>query len=259
MKAWIVNIGNEILIGKVVNTNATWLAQRLTKLGIEVNRILCIPDNEEDIISTIKEGIEKADVLITTGGLGPTFDDKTSESIAKALGLNWVINDEALKEIELKYKEKGMELTKHRIKMAMMPEGAKPLKNRVGTAPGIFLSHKHTIIIALPGVPNEMKAIFEDHVEKLLLKIGGGKILREESIFIEGIPESSLAPIIEKIMEECKEVYIKSHPRGHEIKGPVIEIHVIAYGKNDGEATNNLRKAIEMLNKLLSNKNLKNQ
>ena len=254
MKAWIINIGNEILIGKVVNTNATWLAQRLTNMGFEVKRIICIPDEENDIINTIREGIAKADIIITTGGLGPTYDDKTSECIAKALKLEWVINEEALKEIEKKYREKGMELTRHRIKMAKMPDGARPLRNSVGTAPGIYLKFRNTTIISLPGVPSEMKAIFNEEVEPILLKERSRKIIGEQSLIITGIPESGLAPIIEKVMEEVEGVYIKSHPRGHEIRGPKIEIHIMTFGENEEETEEKLRKTINLLNKYLQTK-----
>lgn len=254
MKVWIINIGNEILMGKVVNTNATWLAQRLTERGFDIRRIICIPDNEADIINIIREGIANADIIITTGGLGPTFDDKTSECIAKALNLKWVINKEALREVEEKYRKKKMKLTEHRIKMAKMPNGAQPLRNSVGTAPGIYLEFKNTIIISLPGVPNEMKSIFIENVEPILLRKAPERIIRERSFMITGIPESGLAPIIEKVMKQVDEIYIKSHPRGHEIKGPKIEIQIIGYGKNLEEVEQKLKKTINLLNKYIQAK-----
>ncbi len=236
MKVWIINIGNEILIGKVVNTNATWLARNLTQMGFEVNRIICIPDDEKEIIETLRLASERADIIITTGGLGPTFDDMTSECIAKAFNLRWVINSEALREVEEKYRKMGMALTKHRIKMAKMPEGSEALPNSVGTAPGIYLERDGTIIIALPGVPDEMKAIFDGHVRPRLQDRFPIRKIVDETYTLRGIPESGLAPIIEKVMKEVDGIYIKSHPKGHETKAPLIELHIIAYGDDEKEA-----------------------
>lgn len=259
MNAWIINIGNEILIGKVVNTNATWLAQRLTKIGLNVKRVICIPDEETDIIYTIREGIANADVIIITGGLGPTFDDKTSECLAKALNLDWIINKDALREVEDKYRRRGLELTKHRIKMAKMPAGAYPLRNSVGTAPGIYLEYMNIMIFSLPGVPIEMKAIFNEQVEPILLKKITGRITKEKSLFVIGIPESELAPVIDEVMEKIEEVYIKSHPKGHEIEKPKVEIHIMAYGENEKKIEEKIERTVNLLNKLLKEKNLKIQ
>jgi len=257
MKAWIITIGNEILIGKIVNTNAAWLSQRLTEYGIEVRKIICIPDEEKEIINTILDATNNADLIITTGGLGPTFDDKTSESLAKAFGLKWVVNKEALREIESKYRSKGMEVNNYRIKMAKMPEGATPLRNRVGTAPGILLKIRNKIIISLPGVPNEMKAIFEDYVSKILSSYTPERVRDEKSILVKGIPESSLAPIIDNVMSQYENIYIKSHPKGHEISGPVVELHITVYGKNKTEAKEKLEEVVNRLNNYIQQK-LKN-
>lgn len=138
----IISIGNELLIGKTLNTNAQWLAKRLTTLGLNVHRITTISDDVEEISAAVKEAIlRKPDFLITTGGLGPTFDDKTLKGITKALGTRLEKNKEASKMIEEKYKiyakEQGLEkieLTPARMKMAKLPKGAKPLLNPVGTA-----------------------------------------------------------------------------------------------------------------------------
>jgi len=251
--AWVITIGNEILIGKIVNTNATWLCQKLTSMGIQVNRIICVPDEEEDIAEVFKEAIKKKiDIVISTGGLGPTFDDKTSYCIAKALNLEYQLNQEALKMIEEKYKEKNMELTEHRIKMAKMPKDSEPIRNPIGTAPGIMLRYGKTMIFALPGVPSEMKAMFEETVSKVLRKISG-QSYAETYLKVIGVPESSIAPLIEEVMEAISGVYIKSHPRGRELGEPLLEIHFSAIVDEKSKAQRIVSEAKELFKKLVVN------
>jgi|Deesub1362A_J573_1020465.scaffolds.fasta_scaffold00001_441 molybdenum cofactor synthesis domain-containing protein len=241
MKAWIITIGNEILIGRIVNTNSAWLAKKLTTMGIEVRKMITIPDEEDDIIQAFREAIRHADLVISTGGLGPTFDDKTSEALAKALNRRWVINPKAYKEVKRKFEAANMELTEARLKMAKMPEGSIPLSNSAGTAPGILIEINGKLIVALPGVPREMKAIFEENLEKILAKKAPHKYYAEKSIGVVGIPESAFAPYIDKVMKKYPKIYIKSHPRGHETKGPVLEIHITTYAETEDEA----RKLVE--------------
>ncbi len=233
-KAWILSIGNEVVTGQIINTNGAWLAKRLTVLGFDVRRIIAVPDLEEEVVKVIKESInENIDVVVSTGGLGPTYDDRTSEFLAKALRRKLVINSDALKMIEEKYKSKGLSMTEHRVKMAMLPEGAKPIPNPVGTAPAILVEVGKTIIIALPGVPREMKAIYEEYVEDILKK-RAPKVYRSEKWFkVVGIPESTIAPIIDRVVKKYRTVYVKSHPRGEELNNPIIHVYVVASSLND--------------------------
>ncbi len=247
MRVWIITIGNEILIGKIVNTNSAWLAKKLTSLGIDVKRMITVPDEEDEIIQVFREGVQKADIVISTGGLGPTFDDKTSEALAKAFNKKWIINQDAYEEVRRKFEEANMELTEARVKMAKMPEGAKALSNSAGTAPGILLEIESKLVIALPGVPREMKAIFEEEVEKILSDRAPHKCYREVSIGVTGVPESTIAPYIEETMKRYPTIYIKSHPRGHETLGPILEIHITTYGTTKKEAKEAVEKAADDL------------
>lgn len=236
-KAWILSIGNEVVSGQIVNTNGSWLARRLTMLGFQVKRIIALPDDETEVVEVFSDAVKRGiDVVISTGGLGPTYDDRTSEFIAKAIGEELVINEDALRMVEEKYRSKGLELTEHRIKMAKMPESAKPIPNPVGTAPGILVEKNDTLIIALPGVPKEMQAMFDETVEKILCKKMPRIHRVERWLHVEGIPESSLAPIIESILKKYPKVYIKSHPKGKELEKPVINIYVLAVSDTEEEA-----------------------
>lgn len=247
MDAWIISIGNEMLIGKVVNTNLSWLGRKLTLLGYRVRAALTVMDECEDIkwaFNTAKQ--MGAKVIISTGGLGPTFDDMTSECLSGAFNRKWVLNERALEMIKKKYMEMGLELTDHRIKMAKMPEGAEPLWNPVGTAPGIMINIEGTLIFSLPGVPSEMIAIFEESIEPILRRIGPKIEFVEGEIVSKGLPESTIAPIIEKVMGKHK-VYIKSHPQGKELGVPVQIIHIQSSSPDLNEARKELELAREDL------------
>jgi molybdenum cofactor synthesis domain-containing protein len=235
--AWIVSIGNELLIGRIVNTNAAWLCRKLLILGFSVKRVLTIPDSEEDIVEVVRECVgRRVRVLILTGGLGPTYDDITSESLAKALGRGWEVNSEAYSMVVEKYRSRGFEITSHRVKLAKMPSNSKPLPNPIGTAPGIFTIEGDTYIFALPGIPSEMEAMFNSEVEKILREIGSKTYFIEGMIIVEGVPESAAAPIIDKCMKKHGGAYIKSHPKGFESSKPVLDIRVLIGGVSIGSA-----------------------
>ncbi len=253
----ILCIGNELLIGKIQNTNATWIAKRATSLGITVDRITVIEDDILKISSTIKEILDrKPAFLITTGGLGPTFDDKTTQGTAKALDQKLEVNPEALGMVKRKYGEyakttgKRILLTPSRVKMATLPETGEPLRNPVGTAPGVRLNHGQTTIFVLPGVPSEMMHIFDESIKPALRKSSGGKTFLETSARVTGIMESTLAPLIDRVMHNYPNVYIKSHPRGEERK-PHIELHFSTTSKKREEAKDSLNMARAELSKLI--------
>jgi molybdenum cofactor synthesis domain-containing protein len=254
----ILCVGNELLIGKTLNTNAQWMARRSTTLGIIVKRITVISDDVKEIATAINEALQrKTRFVVTTGGLGPTFDDKTLEGIAKALNCKLKVNKKALAMVREKYEAfvkagrmDKVELTPYRVKMATLPEGSEPLPNPVGTAPGVIMTIKETSLIALPGVPSEMEAIFEASVVPLLKKEAGKVAFFETSIYADNIMESSLAPLIDKTMHDSPYVYIKSHPKGEE-KKPHIELHFSTTAKDSRTAKKWLERAIIQLSELI--------
>jgi len=257
----ILCVGTELLIGKTLNTNAHWLAKRATTLGLKVSRITVVEDSVAEILVALREAIQRAPrFLITVGGLGPTFDDKTLEGVAKALECELEVHDEALRMVEEKYRryvEEGrmesVELTPYRVKMAKLPKGAKPLFNPVGTAPGVLIEHGRTTLIALPGVPSEMKAIFEDSVVSLFKQVAGDVNYFETSLNVEEIVESDVAPLIERVMHDNPYVYIKSHPKGIE-KVSRIELHLSTTAEDSNTAKNRISKALIQISELIENK-----
>ncbi|MEM3640999.1 MAG: nicotinamide mononucleotide deamidase-related protein [Candidatus Bathyarchaeia archaeon] len=257
----IICVGNELLIGKTLNTNAQWLAKRVISLGIAVKRITVVGDDVDEIACAVREALERnSRFIITTGGLGPTFDDKTLEGIAKAINRRLELNKKALKMVREKYEEYAkagkidvVEMTPHRVKMAKLPEGAEPLSNPVGTAPGVLIRIGDTDLFALPGVPTEMEAIFDKHVVDMLKKEAGDATFFEVSIYADDIMESALAPLIDIAMHDNPYVYIKSHPRGAE-KKPHIEIHLSTTAKDSKTAKDRIGKAIIQLSELIMEK-----
>ena len=250
----IIAVGYELLDGRTLDTNSKWLAERITELGGMVRRMTTIGDDLNDISSAIREAVRrKPDWIITSGGLGPTYDDMTLQGVAKALGRRLVLNRKALRMIEERYRalaEQGViessELSPHRIKMAMLPRGAKPLRNEVGTAPGALMRYKRTMIACLPGVPRELYSIYENELEPIIIK-RMRKVYRLEKWFtVIKVPESTLAPKIDLIRKAIPGVYLKSHPKSAEGISK-IEIQIIAAANRRDVAERRLEKAKEMI------------
>lgn len=254
-------VGNELLIGKTLNTNAQWLAKRVTSLGLEVRRILVVSDDVEEISKAVREALQRRPgFLLTTGGLGPTFDDKTLEGLARGLGWELEVNKLAMKMVEAKYRgyvEEGhmerFELTPPRVKMAKLPKDARPLPNPVGTAPGVAIALQDTTIIALPGVPSEMKAMFEESILPILKRAAGDVTFFETSIEATGVMESALAPVIDQVMHDNPYVYIKSHPKSEE-RTPRIEFHLSTTAKDNRVARKRVSKALIQLSEAIQEK-----
>jgi len=246
----IICVGNELLIGKTLNTNAQWLADQITRFGGKITRITEIGDDVQEIASVVAEAPKrKVDFVITSGGLGPTFDDKTLQGISRAIGKRLKLNPEALKLVRSKYREislpKRLRLTKPRVKMAILPEGSNPIPNPIGTAPGVLVEYRSTKLISLPGVPKELKAIFEKSVAEMIRRKSGNLAFYESSMIVRGVVESALSPLIDRVMRRNREVYIKSHPKGGEGRtGALIELHFSSTEKNLGKAREQVIKAI---------------
>jgi nicotinamide-nucleotide amidase len=162
MKIQIINIGDEILIGDIINTNASFIAAELIKNQFEVTKIRAIGDTEAEILNEFKEALDKNDIVITTGGLGPTHDDITKKCIAKFFNSELVLREEILNDLKLFFEKRNRKLTKINEMQAFIPEIAKTIKNKNGTAPGLWIVKDKKILISLPGVPHEMKAIITE-------------------------------------------------------------------------------------------------
>lgn len=215
-------IGNELLIGKVLNTNSQWLTQNITGLGGYCTRITVIRDDLKEMQTTIQEILRRVpQFLIISGGLGPTYDDMTVKGLSKALNTPLQINKEAYEWIAQKYKElfkkkqtTEPDMTPARTKMARLPTTSKPLPNPLGTAPAVHITKEVTDIICLPGVPGELKAIFESSVKNIIKAKLGIQLFLETGFIVKDVGESVLAPLIKKAVKKYSPyIYVKSHPK----------------------------------------------
>ena len=232
-------IGNEILIGKTLDSNSNWMAKRIARYGHRLRRITTVED-ELNIISNALQGIlkRKPDIVITSGGLGPTFDDMTLEGIAMGLNRKLELNEHALSSIKKVYRhayDRGIlkleGMTKEREKMAYLPQGSTPLPNTIGTAPGVKISERDTQIIILPGVPTELKSMFRNIVTPIL-KEKQGKFI-EKGFLFSGIGESQIAPYTGELERKYPRIWIKTHPRiGLSVE---VEVSITAFNVENGE------------------------
>ena len=168
--AELVSIGSELLLGQIVDTNAAWMARRLTELGIDLFYKTTVGDNRDRMRHAIAQALERSDVVITGGGLGPTQDDLTREMIADVTGRELVVDPELREQIERRFRRRGMIMTANNERQALIPKGATPVHNPNGTAPSFIVEEPRGVVFALPGVPFEMKWLFDNEVVPYLRK-----------------------------------------------------------------------------------------
>ncbi len=203
MKSSIITIGDEILIGQIVDTNSAWLGQELTGLGIEVDTIYSIADTEKAIVDTLDLAIEGSDLILITGGLGPTKDDVTKHSLNKYFNSDTYFDESLYNKIAAYFNMRGLPITDYLKEQCKMPEKAEILTNNVGTAPGMLFKHKGKIIVSMPGVPHEMKWIFEKSLKPNLDKyLKLEYIICQQTIKTVGIGETLIATMIEDVLHE---------------------------------------------------------
>ena len=253
-RAEIIAIGNELLLGDVLDTNTNWLCKRITGVGGQVTRVAMIRDEVEAIAAEMRSAMgRKPELILTTGGLGPTGDDITLLAVAEATERPVELHAEALALVKAKYEELAKEgyvedaaLTEARQKMAYLPRGATALRNPVGGAPGVVLEMGDSILVSLPGVPEELKAIYQETLPPLLERVFGESYYEEQEVMALCGDESSLAPLLADVVERHPDVYIKSRARRY---GPEVRILITlsAASESKVEIERRLGAALETL------------
>ena len=217
MKAEIISIGDEILIGQVINSNAAWIGEALTGIGIEVGRNMAIADVGQEIKSALGESARRAELVIITGGLGPTRDDITKKALTEYFGGKLVRNEEAMKGIRELLGSRGVNMNPLNEEQAMLPDNCTLLPNRFGTAYGMWFSKDGTEFISLPGVPYEMKAMVTGSVLPRLRDEYSLDTIINKTLLVQGIPESHLAETLsefeDQLPEKVKLAYLPSPGR----------------------------------------------
>lgn len=195
----IICVGTELLLGEIVNTNAAFLSRRLADIGINVYHQSVVGDNARRLAEAIRTALGRCELLILTGGLGPTYDDLTKETVASVSERALKMDPVSLERIRSYFKLTGRAMTQNNEKQALIPEGAKAIQNNYGTAPGIYLETNDNVIVMLPGPPNELEPMFDEQVVPLIMQFTDGGIV-SKSINIMGMGESAIEARLKELM-----------------------------------------------------------
>jgi len=201
----IITIGDEILIGQTVDTNSAWMGNELNLMGIRINRITSVSDNKDEISSSLNEALSRSEVVLMTGGLGPTSDDITKDTLAGFFGGKLVMDNEVLENVAERLRRRNLQMNENNRRQAMVPDNCKVLKNLTGTAPGMLFEKSGKIVISMPGVPHEMKHIMIEHVLPLLKGRLPEEAIVHKNIMTYGIAEAMLAERLETFENELPE------------------------------------------------------
>lgn len=247
MKATIITIGDEILIGTTVDTNSAWIAQQLNLIGIEVYEILSVSDNSDHIKDALRRSMNHAELILMTGGLGPTHDDVTKKTIAELFGRKLKSFPEITDKLRAYFEQRGLPLSYLNEQLAELPEHCTPLVNPIGTAWGIWLEQGNNIVIAMPGIPAEMKAMMQQSILPRLQQQFKLPIILHQHILTAAMPESLLAERLKEFTEQLppqlKLAYLPSLG--------FVKLRLSARGDHVEELQKILNQQIEKLNSLI--------
>lgn len=199
--AWILAIGTELTLGQSIDTNSAWLARQLAEIGIRATRHVTLPDELAPLVQVIQRGAAAVDVVVITGGLGPTEDDLTRQALADAAGVALELDPISLRRLEVFFEARNRTLSEANRIQAFVPQGGRAIENLRGTAPGLYHEVTGTPVYVMPGVPVEMKTMFERFIRPELAVAARGGVLRSRKLNTIGIPESELNVRIKDLMQ----------------------------------------------------------
>ena len=248
MKAEIIAVGTELLMGQIANTNAMFLSRELSEIGIDVHYHHVVGDNKNRLVALIRSITSRCDIIITTGGIGPTMDDLTKDAVAQALGKSMILDEESKSTIENFFSTSHRNMTKNNLRQAYFPEGAKILKNPNGTAPGCIVQENGKTIVVLPGPPMEMQPMFLNLVFKYLSQ-KTGNVIKSKHIKIFGVGESSLETALMHLIENQTNPTLATYAT----KGELL-LRVTAKAKTEDKALALLEPVCEEISQILGDK-----
>jgi len=232
MQAEIICIGTEILLGRIVNSNAAYLSKKLASLGIDVFHHTTVGDNHTRLFTALKRAMHRSDIVLTTGGLGPTVDDLSLEIIGQAVERRLILNPAVLKEIKEHFHKRHIPMPKANLRQALIPEGAKVLKNEIGTAPGLIIPFDKKVLIAFPGVPKEMKPMMErDAIPYLAKHFAGSGVIVSRTAKTTGLAESQVNKKVKTILRIKPPVTV-----GIYVHTASVDLNITAKAKNRRQA-----------------------
>ncbi|MBX7093923.1 MAG: competence/damage-inducible protein A [Flavobacteriales bacterium] len=229
MQAEIISIGDELLIGQTINTNAAWMGERLNSAGFEVRKTVSIADKKDEIFSALNQSLQSAQIVLITGGLGPTKDDITKHALCEYFGTTLVRNEEVLHWIEEFFLKRGRVMLETNRQQADLPKDCQVLINKVGTASGMWFEKEGKIVVSMPGVPYEMKYLMEEEVMPRLLKHFNPEQILHRTILTQGIGESFLA---EKIKDWENQLRKEGLSLAYLPSPGIVKLRITARGKD---------------------------
>lgn len=242
MNAEIISIGTELLLGHVVNTNAAFLSGKLAEAGIDVYRHTTVGDNPARLTTAIVRALGRSDIVIMSGGLGPTVDDITIETVAHLIGRKLVLNKAILEDVKSYFRLKKVPFPKESMRQAYIPEGVKWVRNRVGTAPGLIAEYFSKKIICLPGPPREIVPMFERDILSIIKKKSGGVVIRSRTIKTTGLAESQVDGRIHDILNLKPPTTV-----GIYAKLGQVDLKIMAKAKTASQAQRNIAKIVKKI------------
>ena len=242
MKAEIIAVGSELLTPHRLDTNSLFLTEQLNRLGIELVRKVVVGDDRKQLGDAFREALGRVDLVISIGGLGPTEDDLTRETVAELLGRKLNRDETVLRSIQERFRRLGWQMPEVNVRQAMVPEGATVLKNVQGTAPGLWLETNGHIVILLPGPPQELKPMFVEQVEQRLAERAGGARLFTRDLRVAGMPESEVEQRIAPIYTRYPEAQTTLLASPGEI-----QIHLRSWSSDAGAAERLLNEMVERI------------
>jgi nicotinamide-nucleotide amidase len=249
MKAEIISIGSEILSGQITDTNANFIAKKLVESGIDLEYISAVSDNPKSLLSTLKLALQRSDLIITTGGLGPTEDDITYQTIARALNLKLIKYPEAEENLKRILNKINKIISPSNLKQVYLPEGAKIIINRYGTAPAMILEKDNKIICSFPGVPHEMKNLIEENLIPYLKEKYPPSVIKKSKILkLTGLGESSVNELIRDYINKQTNFSFGIYASPEDI-----QVQITTQAPTEKEADKLLQFSATQLTKILGN------
>ncbi len=247
MQAEIITIGDEILIGQITDTNSKWIAERLNEIGVSVYQITSVQDDKAHILKALAEAEKNADIILLTGGLGPTKDDITKHTLAEYFNDRLVLNEKVLKHIRELFARMNFSPTRFDKQQAMLPEKALALENKIGTAAGMWFKKNNKVFVSMPGVPAEMKGLMENEVLPRLKEKYTLPYIVHKTILTYGMNESNVARLLEdwekQLPEFIKFAYLPSYDR--------LRLRLTAKGNDKLFLTESIDREIEKLHQII--------
>jgi nicotinamide-nucleotide amidase len=249
MTAEIISIGDELLIGQVMNTNASWMAQQLHAIGISIRQIVAISDDKEEIRTALDNAFSRTDLILVTGGLGPTRDDITKNALCEYFGARLVIHEPSLEIIRKFFAARGLGLTEHNRKQAEVPDNCVPILNYHGTAPGMWFEKEGKILISMPGVPFEMEAMMENQILPRLSANDNNLVVVHKTVQTHGEGES----ILMEMIRDWEDALPKNFRLAYLPQPGIVRLRLTAFGADRESVASQIESQIASLRRLIPN------